>query len=118
MDGLLYLATPYMHDDLEVRERRFLAANHAAAWLMKTKGLHVFSPISHGHPIAMAGELPGDWAYWGANARLMLAACVKVIVFMQDGWRESTGVQAEIAIAKELGLPIEYMRVEDVDDED
>jgi hypothetical protein len=30
------------------------------------------------------------------------------MVLMLDGWRESIGVQAEIAIANELGKPVTY----------
>ncbi len=35
--------------------------------------------------------------------------CDKVYVFMQDGWKESVGLNAEIKIAKELGKPIIYI---------
>ncbi len=30
---------------------------------------------------------------------------------MLDGWRESVGVQAEIAIARELGKPVTFLSV-------
>jgi hypothetical protein len=106
--GLVYLATPYSHDDLAVRERRFAIANRVAADLMRS-GVHVFSPISHTHPIAMAGELPKGWDFWEAFDRTVLAACVKVIVLRQPGWEQSTGVRAELGIAREIGLPIEFM---------
>ena len=105
---LVYLATPYSHPDAEVRERRFREVNRAAAALIR-KGVHVFSPISHMHPIALVGGLPHGWEFWQAYDRVMLAACDKVIVLMQDGWRESAGVQAEIAIAKKIGLSVEFM---------
>lgn len=105
---LVYLATPYSHPDPTVRERRFQVVNRAAANLMR-KGLHVFSPISHTHPIALAGDLPKGWDYWQAYDRTMLRACGKVVVLMQEGWRESVGVQGEIAIAREMGLPVEFV---------
>tara|TARA_R100000049_G_C1927104_1_gene71393 strand:- start:46 stop:267 length:222 start_codon:yes stop_codon:yes gene_type:complete len=41
--------------------------------------------------------------------RAVLAACVKVIVLKQPGWDRSTGVAAEIKIATEMGLPVEFM---------
>jgi hypothetical protein len=105
---LIYLATPYSHPDAEVREHRFREVNRVAADLMRD-GLHVFSPISHTHPIAVAGDLPKDWEFWQAYDRTVLSACSKVMVLMQDGWRESTGVQAEIEIAREMGLPVEFI---------
>ena len=106
--SLVYLAVPYSHPDCAVREQRFRAANVAAARLMRSGAL-VFSPISHGHPIAQAGGLPTDWRYWETYCRAVMSACRCVVVLMCDGWRESTGVTAEIDIAKQLGLPVSYM---------
>lgn len=105
---LVYLATPYSHSDPNVREERFRAVNKAAADLMRA-GLHIYSPISHTHPIALAGDLPLGWEYWQAYDRAILASCCKLIVLMLDGWRESKGVTGEIAIACELGLDVEYI---------
>ena len=107
-DGLVYLATPYSHDDPNVRRQRFEIVNRVAAGLMRD-GVHIYSPISHTHPIAMAGDLPKGWDYWEKYGRVVLAACVKVIVLRQPGWEQSTGVNAELAIARELGLPIEFI---------
>lgn len=105
---LVYLATPYSHPDEAVREERFRAVNTAAAELMR-KGMHIYSPISHTHPIALAGDLPLGWEYWQAYDRAILSACCKLIVLMLDGWKESKGVTGEIAIACELGLDVEYI---------
>jgi Domain of unknown function (DUF1937) len=104
---LVYLACPYSHPEASVRESRFQAANRAAAELMRS-GLFVFSPISHTHPIAIAGDLPLGWDFWEGYDRAILAACGRMIVLMLDGWRESKGVQAEIGIAQEMGLPVVY----------
>lgn len=108
MKTLVYLASPYSHDDPVVREQRFHAVNKVAASLMR-QGMHVYSSISHSHPIAVAGGLPLDWDYWQGYDRAILSACGKMIVLMLDGWKESKGIAAEITIAKELGLPIEFM---------
>ena len=107
---LVYLATPYSHPDKAIRVRRFEIVNRVAAALMK-QGVHIFSPISHTHPIAEAGDLPLGWEFWQGYDRAILAACAKVIVLMQDGWQNSTGVTAERKIAYDMGLPIEYMNV-------
>lgn len=105
---LVYLATPYSHEDPAMREGRFNVVNRVASRLM-SEGLHVFSPISHTHPIAVAGELPTGWDFWEPYDRAILSVCASVIVLRQPGWMESLGVAAEIAIANELGLPIEYI---------
>ena len=107
-DDLVYLATPYSHERPAVREHRFNVVNRVAADLMRD-GVHIYSPISHTHPIAMAGDLPKGWDFWEQYDRAVLAACMKVIVLRQEGWEESKGVAAEIAIAREMGLPVEFI---------
>lgn len=107
-DGLVYLATPYSHELSEVCEQRFHVVNRVAAKLMQS-GIHIFSSISHTHPIAIDGELPKGWDFWDRFDRLIIGMCVKMIVLRQDGWEESVGVTAELAIAREMGLPIEFM---------
>lgn len=105
---LVYLATPYRHPDAEIREHRFREVNRVAGDMMR-RGELVFSPISHTHPIALAGDLPKDCEFWQAYARTMLRACNKLAVLMQDGWQDSVGVQDEIAIAREMHLPVEFI---------
>jgi hypothetical protein len=105
---LTYLACPYSHPDRAVRVARFEAANRAAAVLMQD-GHKVFSPISHTHPIAEAGDLPKGWDFWEAFDRAYLAISGKVVVLQIDGWDTSKGVAAEIQIAGEMGIPVEYV---------
>ena len=105
---LVYLATPYSHLDPNVMHERFEAVNAVAARLMYD-GLHVFSPISHTHPIALAGDLPRGWEFWQEYDRAILSVCSKMIVLMLDGWETSKGVAGEMAIAKELVIPIEFI---------
>lgn len=111
---LIYLACPYSYKDsdpakvLAVKEERFQAVNKVGARLM-AEGKYIFSPISHTHPIAMAGSLPGGWDYWEGYDRRMLVCCDRIIVLKLPGWEQSTGVQAEIKIGAELGLPVEYI---------
>lgn len=106
---LVYLAAPYSHPDESVRESRFLIINAEASHLMRDRGLRIFSPISHSHSIAVAGGLPGDWDFWESFDRAILNVCFKMIVLTLPGWQESKGVTAEIALAKEMGIPIEYL---------
>lgn len=88
-------------------EARFDAVCRAAAVLMG-RGLHVYSPIAHTHPIAIRGSLPTTWEYWAGYDRVMIAACTEVMVLTIDGWRTSRGVTAEIGIAAALGVPVTY----------
>lgn len=101
---MIYLASPYSHPEVGVREQRFRDACRAAAMLLAS-GLTVFSPIVHGHPLVWHG-LPTDWPFWERIDRDHLERCDEVVVLMLDGWRESVGVAAEIRIARELGKPV------------
>lgn len=56
---MIYLASPYTHSDVHVREWRFREACRAAAALLRA-GITVFSPIAHSHPIAAFG-MPTSW---------------------------------------------------------
>lgn len=104
---LIYLASPYTHPDPRVVTERFEAVCREAAYLMRA-GIHVLSPIAHTHPIAQVGDLPTRWEFWEAFDRTLIAACKEVWVLQLDGWRESRGVAAEIAIAEQMGKRVRY----------
>lgn len=102
---LIYLASPYSHDDYTIRLFRFTQVCSKAAQIMTT-GVLVFSPIAHTHPIALGGNLPLGWEYWDEFDRRMIGACDELWVYMLAGWRESVGVTAEIKIADEMNKPV------------
>lgn len=101
---LTYLASPYTGNE----EPNFQAVAKKAAELMN-QGLTIFSPIAMCHPMAMYGKLPGEWEFWEKFDRSYLSVCNKVIVYRLPGWEKSKGVNAEIKIAIELGIPVEYI---------
>lgn len=108
---LLYLASPYSHTDARVREARFIAACEAVAWLMRRDVL-AFSPIAHTHPVVVQDpELGWDYNAWRALDEEMIRRCDEVTVLMLDGWLESKGVQAEVAFARSIGKPINYLDI-------
>lgn len=116
MKKLTYLAVPYSHSEHYMLVARHLIVNIVAANLM-AQGVYVFSPISHTHPIAEAacGKLPRGWDFWQGYDSTILQNCEKVIVLRLPGWEESTGVQAEIKLATEMGIPVEYMDFDDME---
>jgi hypothetical protein len=106
---MIYLCSPFTHVDPAVRQQRFDAACRAAAALIR-QGKTVFAPIAHSYGICAHG-VPHDWQFWQRHDRRYLAVCDEVVVLMLDGWQESVGVQAEIAIARELGKPVTFFAV-------
>jgi hypothetical protein len=104
---MIYLASPYSHPDPLVRDARFHATCRAAAHLIRD-GHSVFPPIVIGHALVPHG-LPPDWTFWEPHVRGQLERASSLAVLTLPGWRESVGVQAEIEIARSLGLPITYV---------
>ena len=104
----IYLAVPYSDDDPAIRQARFEAVNKIAAILMK-ESLLVFSPISHSHPIALDGNLPTDYEFWRCWNNEFIRWCDVLVVAEMDGWKFSTGVNAEMQITTKLSKPIIYL---------
>lgn len=73
------------------------------------RGLVVFSPIAHTHGILTKCGMPNGWNYWEKFDREFIERSECVIVLKIDGWDTSKGVAAEIRIAEEAGIPVEYM---------
>lgn len=112
-NSLVYLATPFYHQSYDIMELRFKIVSRVAAEFM-IKGVHVFSPISHCYPMAREADLPRGWDYWQHYDRKMIRMCSRMIVLMLDGWKESSGIKHETELAKEMGIPIEYIYPGDV----
>jgi hypothetical protein len=102
---MIYLASPYSHDDITVRDARYRAARNACAVLARA-GEHVISPIVHWHCAAFMYDLPTDALYWRAQNHATIDACECVYVLTIEGWRDSLGVQDEIRYAGEHGIPV------------
>lgn len=101
---LAYLASPYTGDELA----RFEAVCDVAGQLLLA-GHHVLSPIAHTHPIAVRGNLPGNFEWYEAYDYALIDACSELWVVMLDGWRESRGVTHEIAYARKTGKPVRWV---------
>jgi hypothetical protein len=104
---MIYLASPYSHPDPLVRQVRFDAACRAAAKLIHA-GQPVFAPIIQGHPLVRYG-VPSDWTFWEPLAHDYLRRCDEVVVLTFDGWRESEGVQSEMAMAADFGKRVVWL---------
>jgi len=101
---LIYLASPYTGNE----EENFQKVSKKAAELM-SEGLTIFSPIAMCHPMSVHGKLPGGWEFWEKFDRSYLSVCNRILVYRLPEWEKSKGVTAEIKIAQELGIPVEYI---------
>jgi hypothetical protein len=101
----LYVATPYSHSSMSVERERFEMVSGVKSILLEN-GIKNYSPISETHPAVVFGDLPNNWAFWKSLDVQFLNFCSGLIVYKNTGWRESTGVQAEIKIMSEMKKPI------------
>lgn len=104
-----YLATPYTQypDGLDAAHE---AACEIAASLIK-RGLVVFCPIAHTHPISQYGFDPLDSDLWLAQDRPVFEGAAGIIVAKLPGWKQSRGIAKEVRWAQEAGKPILYLEV-------
>lgn len=111
-----YLASPYTHKNWKIKMRRHEAVEKAAVDLLR-HGIFTFAPIAYNAPWEKY-DLPGDWQFWEKFDKAFVDRMDAVLVLQLDGWKESVGVQAEIAYAKENGIPVEYITEEQIENED
>ena len=102
-----YLACPYTHKNLYVRNTRFTTANQVAAILMQ-RGEIIFSPLSHSVPIDNWVD-NGDHDFWLRQDREFLNVCDELLVLTLDGWKSSFGVRWEIKYMTSKGKPVTYI---------
>ena len=108
MPKLIYLASPYTHEDPLIEIERFKAACKAAGEMFAS-GHFVFSSIAHCHPIALEYGLPTDFKFFADYDRLMIDKCDELIVLRLDGWKDSVGVKGEVRYAESIGLQVRYI---------
>ncbi len=112
--GYTYLASPYSSDNPEVRNERYRCVLHAAARLME-RGEVVFSPIVHSHNIEIMGmSTVHGWEFWKRQDEPMLRRASRLMVLQLPGWLESRGVKWEIVTAHDLGIPIKWVKAEEL----
>lgn len=104
---MIYLGSPFSHDNETVRDARHKAAVCATA-MLGAKGEYVFSPILHSVPQLDFG-LPNTWEFWKDIDFAHLQRCDELWVLTLPGWQQSVGVKQEIEWAKELGKPVRYL---------
>lgn len=97
MIGYHYLATPYSR-----QPDRALAAETTAriAYHLMQSGYGIYAPIIHGHAIVEAlypAPVPADAGFWEAQNLAMMESAIGIFVACIPGWRESLGVEQEIA---------------------
>lgn len=105
---MIYLASPYSHEDAAIREQR---ANEAAAAALAliTRGHSIYSPIASWHHWCQIWGLPFEYETWASQDRGMIEAASELWVLMLPGWRESRGIAAELTHAQVMSKPVKFV---------
>ncbi len=93
---LVYLAAPYSHEDIKVRNKRVKTIAKVAGKLIKDKDVYVFSPITHGHPINQSVKEAIGYDYWLTFDKAMLDMCDEMWITDLEDWEKSRGIAEEI----------------------
>lgn len=102
-----YLATPYSKYKDGLEAANIMASKHAATFIGKK--VNVFCPIAHSHSISVYGDLQAkDHGVWMPLDFAFCEESYALIVVLEDGWKESYGVQEEIKFFQKRGKPIYY----------
>jgi hypothetical protein len=80
---------------------------------MSLAGFHVYSPITHFHPVAVRHAMPTDFEFWGGVCRTMIDSCSAVVVAVMDGWETSVGIAGEVEHAHSIGKSVYMMEMAD-----
>lgn len=103
--ALAYLATPYSHPDPETKVSRYEKAVELAGYFLK-KGLYIYSPIAHSHPIAHLCNLPTGWTFWQRYDECMVRRSDVLLECRLDGWESSLGMGEEVRLAHLTHIPV------------
>lgn len=105
---MIYVASPYSHENPSVCFRRYIAALEYADRLIKA-GHPTFSPIAYGYFFEQFCGANGNFESWIGFNDTMILRCDVVHVLMLEGWDRSRGVRHEIEFAHRNGIPVEHI---------
>jgi len=111
---MIYLATPYSHDDPGERQRRYHASCRAAAKLLRA-GIAVFNPLANAIPAVELGGLDLEHAEFLEIDLQFLRRSDEVLLLGLDGWEKSDGVRKEIFESFFLKKPVTLITEGDID---
>ena len=112
----IYLAHPYRHESYATENDRITQATLAAGSLIRygiRSGveINVLAPVLHNSKIYRDNNFTPQemWHVFETFDHFMLKKADIMVVLTLEGWKESTGVQAEIKFCQEHNIPIAYL---------
>ena len=102
---MIYVAAPFWHEDVKVREARRKAAILYSEQLF-FKGKLFYSPLLYTERFSEKKQKENFWLNHGLK---MVEVCTSMHVMCLEDWEKSGGVQGEIKVAENLDIPITYI---------
>jgi hypothetical protein len=103
--GLIYLATVYSSNPDGITNAHVQASALTAKLLRK--GMKVYSPIAHTHPIAVYGNIdPYDHSIWLPFDEAIMDVSDTLLIAKMENWQISKGINHEINVFRKAGKPI------------
>lgn len=109
---LIYLASPYSHNDPDIRQQRYEKVLQITAKMILKWGLIVYSPIVHNHHVALLHENRNEhvaFEFWEKFDTKMISRCDELWVYTIEGWNTSIGVNKEMKIAESLSIQVKFI---------
>ena len=108
---LVYLASPYEHEDEEVMFSRFDEISKITEQiLIEVPGIVPFSPIAYTYQYRHLDDF--DWL--DRMDFCFLSACDAMLFVQMDGWGESDGMVREKRFCREQEIPVFHTMPNDV----
>ena len=107
---MIFISSPYSSENPETVDLNYRVAAIVAADFCYT-GHAAISPIVYGPQLISFKKMPNSWEFWSNFCLSILQMCDRMIVLQMPGWKESSGVQSEIAFALKRNIPIIYFKI-------
>lgn len=105
---LVYVSAPYS-DVPDKHKLMQTVAQACGKYMLAYPGHYAVSGLIHHYALTEVDGFGSDYEFWKNWCETFLAKCEKLVVLTVPGWSTSTGVAAEIQLAKKLNLPIEFI---------
>ena len=105
---LVYVASPYSSVPDKHQLMRTVAQT-CGKYMLAYPGQYAVSGLIHHYALSEVEGLGTDYEFWKNWCETFLRKCEKLVVLTIPGWNTSTGVAAEIQLAKSLNMPIEFI---------
>ena len=110
---MIYLASPYTTTDKHLKETRLKNLKNICSILLNAK-YNIISPVLHNaYLFEEVKILDSSWDFWKLYCLDILSKCNELFVFKDIQWESSIGVNEEIRFAKQNGIPIKYLTLND-----